>query len=309
MSTGAPAGVLVVDKPGGMTSHDVVNRVRRAFGTKQVGHAGTLDPMATGVLVVCLGDATRVIEYLDTEPKEYVAGVVFGVTTDSQDTTGQVVEERGSVGLTREALEDVLTRFRGELQQVPPMVSAVHHEGKRLYELARRGVEVERAARAITVHSLTLEGFEPGDRASAMLRVVCSSGTYVRALAHDIGAALGCGGAMCSLRRTRVGRYGVEGACSVEAIVGADARSCVVVSIAEALSHLPSAALDESGLDRIAHGQDVEAPPAWPADALGVFLDPSGQAVAVGRRAAGRLQPNKVFAAALAERMAAQRSS
>jgi tRNA pseudouridine55 synthase len=299
MTRPSPSGLLVLDKPGGVTSHDVVNRVRRAFGVKRVGHAGTLDPMATGVLVVCVGEATRAIELLETEPKEYVAGVRFGVSTDTQDMTGRVTSERGSRGLTRAALEAALEGFRGERMQAPPMVSAVHHEGKRLYELARRGVEVERNARPIVVHRLEALGFEPGDRASCTLRIVCSAGTYVRTLAHDLGEALGCGGALTSLRRIRVGRYGLDRACSPAELEDDAFRARALVPLAEALAHLPAVVADDAALDRLAHGQPLDLVVDWPTGAIGAVLNPQGAVVAVARRVDGRLQPIKVFAAAL----------
>lgn len=300
MTQAAQSGLLVIDKPAGVTSHDVVALVRRLLGLKRVGHAGTLDPLATGVLVVAVGEATRLIEYLETEPKEYVAGVVFGVTTDTQDMTGVVCAERSCAGLSLAELEAVLPRFRGELLQVPPMVSAVHHQGRRLYDLARRGVHVERAARPITVHALEASEFAPGERASCSLRVVCSAGAYVRTLVHDIGEALGCGAALSALRRTRVGRWSLADACSPEKLADEAVRSGALIPVAEALAHLPRATVDEAGLDRLAHGQPVDCPAEWSAQAVGLLLDAQGRVVALARRVEGRLQPVKVLAGALA---------
>ena len=198
-------GIVVVDKPAGMTSHDVVGVARKLFRTKRVGHTGTLDPDATGVLVLCLGNATRLAEYLSAARKHYVADVVFGVETDSQDASGQVVAERDAAHLTQADVSAILPAFRGAIQQVPPMVSALHHEGQRLYDLARQGIVVERAARAVQIDELELTVWTPGVHPTARLEITCSTGTYIRSLAADIGAAAGVGGMMQTLRRTWVG--------------------------------------------------------------------------------------------------------
>jgi tRNA pseudouridine55 synthase len=197
-----------------MTSHDVVNRARRALGCRRVGHAGTLDPMATGVLVLCVGHATRVVEYLPTEPKVYEASVVFGIETDTLDVTGRETRRSDASELTKERIEAVLDRFRGPILQIPPMVSALQVGGRRLYELARQGREVERQPRPVTIYALDLTSFAPGPRPVARMTVSCSAGAYIRSLAADIGADLGCGAALSGLRRTRAGRFAVEDACS-----------------------------------------------------------------------------------------------
>ena len=199
-----PNGIIIIDKPSGWTSMDVCAKLRGMFREKRIGHAGTLDPMATGILPVFVGRATRAVEFTDDYDKEYVAGLRLGVVTNTQDTTGEVLEER-PVTVNREDVERVLEQFRGPIQQVPPMYSAIKINGKKLYELARKGREVERKPRSITVHALELEG-QTGE-GDYILRVACSKGTYVRTLCHDIGAALGCGGTMSSLRRTRVGPF------------------------------------------------------------------------------------------------------
>ena len=188
-----------------MTSHDVVGVARKLFRTKRVGHTGTLDPDATGVLVLCLGNATRLAEYLSAARKHYVADVVFGIETDSQDASGQVVAERDAAHLTQADVNAILPAFRGAIQQVPPMVSALHHEGQRLYDLARQGIMVERAARAVQIDELELTASIPGAHPTARLEITCSTGTYIRSLAADIGAAAGVGGMMQTLRRTWVG--------------------------------------------------------------------------------------------------------
>ena len=196
-------GIFVVDKPAGWTSQDVAAKLRGVFHEKRVGHGGTLDPMATGVLPVFVGRATRAAQFLESADKEYVAGLRLGVVTDTQDICGNVLSQQ-KAHVTREALEAALAHFTGELDQIPPMYSAVKIGGRKLYELARRGKEVERPARRITIHALeVLDGADD----LWTLRVHCSKGTYVRTLCHDIGALLGCGGCMESLRRTRAGAF------------------------------------------------------------------------------------------------------
>lgn len=211
-------GILIIDKPQDWTSHDVVARCRRLLHERRMGHAGTLDPMATGVLPVFVGRATRAVEFASEAEKEYVAGLRLGVITNTQDITGTILEER-PVDVGREALLEALEAFRGEILQVPPMYSALKVKGQKLYELARKGVEVERKPRPVTIHSLTLEEQEgPGDY---VLRVRCSKGTYVRTLCHDIGARLGCGGTMYSLRRTMACGFSLADAVSLEAVAQA----------------------------------------------------------------------------------------
>ena len=207
-------GILLVDKSADWTSHDVVAKLRGVFGEKRIGHAGTLDPMATGLLVVFLGRATKAVSFAETQEKRYIARLRLGVTTDTQDITGNVLA-RTEQNITRAELEAALEAFRGEILQTPPMYSAIKVNGKRLYEIARRGGEVARAARPITIHRLELIGMLDGDW---LLDVTCSKGTYIRTLCHDIGAALGCGGTMVSLRRIAVGAYRVRDAYTVEAL-------------------------------------------------------------------------------------------
>lgn len=192
-------GIIIMDKPAGWTSMDVCAKLRGILKTKKVGHAGTLDPMATGVLPVFVGSATKAVSFAENGDKEYIAGLRLGVTTDTQDTSGNVLERR-ETAVSREALEAVLPRFTGEIQQIPPMYSAIKINGQKLYELARKGTEIQRSARNITIFELELLG--QTDDGDWTLRVRCSKGTYVRTLCHDIGRALGCGGCMSSLRRT-----------------------------------------------------------------------------------------------------------
>ena len=192
-------GILIIDKPQDWTSMDVCAKLRRVLGERRIGHAGTLDPMATGVLPVFVGRATRAVEFASEGEKEYLAGLRLGQITDTQDTTGTVLETHPA-DVTLEALEAALEPFRGNIQQIPPMYSAIKIQGKKLYELARKGREVERPPRNITIHVLTVE--EQVSGTDFLIRVRCSKGTYVRTLCHDIGRALGCGGTMFSLRRT-----------------------------------------------------------------------------------------------------------
>ncbi len=209
-------GILIIDKPAGWTSMDVCAKLRGMFHEKRVGHAGTLDPMATGVLPVFIGRATRAVEFAADSDKEYIAGLKLGVTTNTQDITGEIVEERPA-DVTREQLWAVLEGFTGDIEQVPPMYSAIKIGGKKLYELARKGKEVERRPRPVTIRALgVLEGPERG--ADFTLRVACSKGTYVRTLCHDIGQALGCGGCMNSLQRVKAAGFTLEDSVSLEAV-------------------------------------------------------------------------------------------
>jgi tRNA pseudouridine55 synthase len=224
-------GVLVVDKPAGMTSHDVVSILRRSLGERRVGHAGTLDPDATGVLVIGVGRATRLMRFIEVHDKEYVAGVVFGVETSSQDASGEILAEKDASAVTRADVEREATAMIGENQQVPPMVSAVKVGGERLYKKARRGEEVTREARRVIVGELSVEGFVPGPRAEATLRIRCSRGTYVRTIAHDLGRSLGVGGHVAKLRRVRVGPF-VETDAVAPTAVSADVLRPMIDAVA-----------------------------------------------------------------------------
>ena len=200
-------GIIIIDKPQEWTSNDVVSRLRRVFNTRRIGHGGTLDPMATGVLPVFVGRATRGVEFFEHAEKVYETTIRFGLTTDTEDITGKVLTET-EVSLTEEDLQKVLPRFRGEILQVPPMYSAIKVNGQKLYDLARKGREVERQPRPITIHELQLLDFSGNE---ARLRVRCSKGTYIRTLCKDLGSALGCGGCMAALRRVQAGEYTLVG--------------------------------------------------------------------------------------------------
>lgn len=206
-------GIIIIDKPAGWTSMDVCAKLRGILKTKKIGHAGTLDPMATGVLPVFVGRATRAVSFAEGGEKEYVAGLRLGLTTNTQDTEGQTLTQ-SPVTVGREELEAVLPQFTGEISQIPPMFSAIKINGQKLYDLARQGKEVERKARAVTVFAL--EVVEQVSETDYILRVRCSKGTYVRTLCHDIGQALGCGGCMFSLRRTMAAGFTLDESVTLE---------------------------------------------------------------------------------------------
>lgn len=206
-------GIIIIDKPAGWTSMDVCAKLRGILKTKKIGHAGTLDPMATGVLPVFVGQATRAVSFAEGGEKEYVAGLRLGRTTNTQDTEGQTLTQ-SPVAVGREELEAVLPRFTGEISQIPPMFSAIKINGQKLYDLARQGKEVERKARAVTIFAL--EVVEQVSETDYILRIRCSKGTYVRTLCHDIGQALGCGGCMFSLRRTMAAGFTLDESVTLE---------------------------------------------------------------------------------------------
>ncbi len=211
-------GIVIVDKPQGWTSQDVTARLRRVFNTRRIGHGGTLDPMATGVLPVFVGRATRGVAFFEHAEKVYETALKPGITTDTEDITGTVLTQL-EAHITEEMVHSVLAQFRGEILQIPPMYSALKVNGKKLYELARAGKEVERKPRPITIHELTFLGFcDEGIR----LRVHCSKGTYIRTLCKDIGAALGCGGCMAQLRRVQAGQYSIRDAVALEELLNTE---------------------------------------------------------------------------------------
>ena len=209
-------GILLIDKPKGITSHDVVGRVRRLYGTRQVGHTGTLDPMATGLLPVLVGRAVKASEYATEHDKTYEAGLRLGITTDTEDVTGQILTKSNSLP-SAEEVKAAASSFVGEILQVPPMYSALKRDGQKLCDLARKGIEVEREARPITVYALTVETVNEAEGAYR-LTVSCSKGTYIRTLCADIGASLGCGGVMSSLRRTKTGGLSLGNAVTLDVL-------------------------------------------------------------------------------------------
>lgn len=261
-------GLLNVLKPPGMTSHDVVARVRRLLGIRRIGHTGTLDPGAAGVLVLCVGRATRLVELLQAEDKAYRAEMCLGTATDSQDAFGEPERIVPDCAVRREALDAALTSFVGEIEQIPPMTSAVKHRGRRLYELARAGVAVERKPRRIRIERLDLVRVEPdGDvlrfGSRVTFDVTCSKGTYVRTLCADIGDALGCGAFMSFLLRTRVGELTLADARTLEELERAvSAGEPVLLPVDVALSRWPRVELSDEAARRVLHGQTVPGPPA-----------------------------------------------
>jgi len=303
-------GVVNVHKTAGPTSHDIVDGLRRIFGQKRVGHAGTLDPMATGVLVVCLGKATRIAEYLTATDKEYRAVMTLGVTTDTQDSTGEIIAESDASGVTPEAIKLAAGSFVGDIEQIPPMISAIKHEGKPLYKHAREGRTIERAPRPVTVYSIDVSippGILPGglNRAEAELTVRCSSGTYIRTLCADIGEALGCGGMMSSLQRTRVGRFTIDQAVTVdqldEALTEGRLADCVC-KMSDALEDMPAVRVDSEAEIRILRGLSVAASEGLALGSTVRVLTASGELLAIGViaeiDASLAVKPHKVLAGA-----------
>jgi len=252
-------GFIVIDKPAGITSHDVVSRVRRILGTRKVGHTGTLDPFATGVLPVAVNDGTKAIPFLDEGIKCYEAVMQLGVATDTLDMTGSVLQENDWRAISRDGVESVLLEFTGNLSQIPPMYSAIKRDGQPLYKLARQGQTVERIPRGINIHSLELLFFEPP---LIGFRVACSRGTYVRTLADDMGSRLGCGAALKELRRTASGPFSISTAASLEELeqaVNDGSIAGLAVSPCDALAHLPDFSLSDSGMVLVRHGRS----PGW----------------------------------------------
>src|SRR6476620_7343697 len=255
-------GILIIDKPMGLTSHDVVARVRRILKTKRVGHTGTLDPFATGVLVLLIGKATRLAQFLDKDEKEYEAAVRFGYETDTGDRTGEkrdkgqndLRELAGEFSLDTEAVENALKKFRGAIRQTPPMYSAKKVGGKKLYELAREGKEIERQPVDVTIS--TLEAAASTGEATDLLTltVVCSAGTYIRTLAEDIGRELGIGAHLEELRRTRAGRFTISQSHSLDALEKSADPASALLPIVEAVSHLPELRLPADRVDRTRNG-------------------------------------------------------
>ncbi len=285
-------GVLNVHKPAGMTSHDVVGQVRRLARQKRVGHAGTLDPDATGVLLVCLGAATRLSDYLAEEGKEYRAALALGATTTTEDASGEVLAETNASHITLADLQAVLPHFIGTILQIPPMVSAVHYQGQRLYALARQGITVERESRPVQIDSIALLDFTPGARAFAALDVACGKGTYIRTLCADIGSALGVGGHMAALQRTRVGRFTVADAVPLDTLTP-NTLPNYLVSPADALASLPAYVAEGDAREDILHGRAIRA--LFNDDLVVKVLDTQGQLIALARAGQEVLHPFKVF--------------
>ena len=285
-----PNGILIIDKPEGWTSMDVCAKLRGLFHERRVGHGGTLDPMATGVLPVFLGRATRAVSFVTDSEKEYVAGLQLGVITNTQDTTGEVLETR-PVSVTREQLEAALAPFRGDILQVPPMYSAIKIGGKKLYELARKGKEVERPPRPVTIHALEI--VEQTGSETWTLRVRCSKGTYVRTLCHDIGLALGCGGAMSSLRRTMAGGFTLDDAVTLEGVLSAPDPAALLRPVDACFADRPALTLPAGAEKKVRNGVPVSLPRL--ADGEYRVYAPDGTFLALSRARGGTLTTVRSF--------------
>ncbi|MFM7059573.1 MAG: tRNA pseudouridine(55) synthase TruB [Actinomycetes bacterium] len=287
-------GLVVVDKPAGWTSHDIVAKLRGVYGQRRIGHAGTLDPDATGVLLVGLGRATRLLRFLQESSKAYEGVVAFGVATDTLDAAGTVLE-RSPMPVSRSEVEAASVRFVGDILQVPPMVSALKVGGRRLHELAREGVEVERAPRPVHIGSLEITDFEPGPFPRAAISVTCSSGTYIRTLAADLGAALGGCAHLASLRRTRVGSFTLAEAHPLETVV-AEPLPCTL-GLAEMVRDLEPVTVDAATATGVLHGSVFPPAALGVGDHVGPFaVLAAGDLLAVYERRGAGLKPAVVVA-------------
>lgn len=297
-----PPGVLLADKPAGPTSHDVVGRVRTLLETRSVGHAGTLDPFATGLLLLCAGRATRLVEYLHLLDKCYEAVLRLGEETDTHDLEGEVMASSDAWReVTTGRMERALARFRGRVQQRPPAFSAKKVDGRRAYRAARAGEEVELPEEEVRVERLELLALDPPD---ARIRAEVGTGTYVRALARDVGRELGCGAHLRALRRTAVGPFGADGAAALDSLEAGTVPSGAWLTPTQALGWLPSRRLDAEEARRVGHGSRVPEGRVEPPSLAGgpdevsglpVVLVRDGRLVAVAERLDGELQPRKVF--------------
>ncbi|MBT3321611.1 MAG: tRNA pseudouridine(55) synthase TruB [Anaerolineae bacterium] len=296
----AISGVLVIDKPTGMTSHDVVNAIRRGTGIRRVGHTGTLDPRASGVLVVLVGPAVRLSEYISASDKRYQAIIRMGTATDTYDAEGAFTREEVTVDVTEEQFEAELKKFEGEVEQTPPAYSAVKVNGRKAYEMARKGEEVELEPRMIQVHHLeVLEWATP----EVVVDVHCSSGTYIRSLANDLGEVLGCGAYLVGLRRTKNGRFSLRDSTPLRKLDESFERGDWykhLIPAAESLSDWPSIVLDADGVETIRHGQRVKVEADHPEDEMVRGISEADELVALMKKTEGEdgefeWQPKKVF--------------
>lgn len=285
-------GILVIDKPQGITSFGVVKRVRQVLRVKKAGHTGTLDPLATGVLPVCVGEATKVAGLLLAEDKEYEATGLLGVETDTLDTTGRILVERGFGDVTREQVELALGSLRGAQQQVPPAFSAVRESGVRAYERARRGEKVELAPREVEVHELALTRWAPPH---FEIHVACSKGTFVRSLVSEVGRRVGCGATLSALRRLRTGPFTLAQSVALEGMEERWKRGDLsLVTMDEALAHLPAVEITPKDVTRIRQGQPVAAQGGTATGLVRVRSE--SELVALGEWREGGLWPRRVFA-------------
>jgi len=284
-------GILNIDKPQWLSSHDVVARVRRICNTRRVGHAGTLDPLATGVLLVCVGRATRLSEYLMGQRKTYTATVRLGQTTNTYDAEGEVTEERPFSHITSSDIEKALETFRGPIEQIPPIYSALKVDGQPMYKLARAGKDVERKPRPVTIYALDLVDWTPPN---LQLRVICSTGTYIRSLAHDIGDFLGCGGHITVLRRTAVGDFNISDAVSLETLQAEEWESFCLPSD-EAVTILPRLNASQEETKALLLGQRIPYSPEQPQESPVRVYDPLSQFFGILLREDDMWRPKKMF--------------
>ncbi len=280
-------GIILVQKEIGRTSHDVVDAIRRKFGTRRVGHAGTLDPLATGLLVVAVGPATRFLQYLPLEPKEYVAEIAFGRATSTYDLEGEIIHEGPVPADLPAAIEQALPKFKGLISQLPPMYSAVKIDGKPLYHYARQGKEIEREPRNVHIDVFEVK---PLSETTVEARIVCSGGTYIRSLAHDLGMEIGCGAHLAKLHRTKVGRFTDAEATRIE-----DANPKMLVPLKEALAPMPMVQLNKTQVQHIREGRQIEEPPDRGIAGIVALLDPQGDVFSVARVQGNVLQPECVI--------------
>lgn len=266
-------GILLIDKPKGITSHGVISRLRKTLNTRRIGHAGTLDPLATGLLVVAVGPATRFLQYLDLEPKTYVATVKFGESTNTYDAEGEVTESHPVPQNLKQKIEENLPAFIGEITQLPPIFSAIKVQGKPLYDYARKGEDVEIKPRHLTIHNYTLDSLT---RDTATFTIVCSGGTYIRSLAHDLGGAIGCGAHITDLRRTGAGNFQIDQTIPLDSVTAEN-----IIPVKTALTHLCQIHLNPGQIEHIRHGRSIilKEPISQPIAAL---LTPDGNVVGIG---------------------------
>tara|TARA_R110000782_G_scaffold146929_12_gene239691 strand:- start:1180 stop:2106 length:927 start_codon:yes stop_codon:yes gene_type:complete len=294
-------GILVLDKPPGKSSNGAMVTARAIYNASKAGHTGALDPLATGVLPVCFGEATKFSQYLLDADKEYRSHFIFGQQTDTGDAEGEILAEVDASNLTAAELETQIAKLRGDILQVPPMYSALKRDGKPLYELARKGITVERPARPVTIREFELESFTPGSLARAVVRVRCSKGTYIRSLAEDLGAAIGCGGHVAALRRLQAGPFVEAQSVSIEALQALrdaedfDGLDALLLPITDALEHIPQLSLGETAAHYLMQGQPVQVAAA-PTSGMVVLLSETQKFLGIGEILDdGRVTPRRLL--------------
>jgi len=297
-------GIIIIDKPADWTSHDVIAKLRGALKQKRIGHGGTLDPMATGVLPVFIGRATRAAEFCENADKEYIAELQLGIVTDTQDITGNVLK-KNKVSVTEADVAAILPRFTGAIKQIPPMYSAVKKDGKKLYELARKGIEIPREPREININILeychSKQSKESYNNHKFLLRIVCSKGTYIRTLCHDIGEALGCGGTLSALRRTRAGVFTIDTAHSLDSVLATALTDSVSASVSSMIkpvdgifSEFPSLSLAPSEVGKAKNGAICKVPASTGNGKYRVYA-PDGEFLLLGEVTDSKLKTIKSF--------------